>query len=236
MKFLTAFVVSLLLIVSSLTGQTSRGAAPRPDAKSYAAHGEQDGVRLGASALSHKEVKKNFALDLTKCCVVVEIGLYPAQKQPVKIALDDFVLREAGKDVGVNPFPADVLAGRLVIRKTPTDADPRAGVNTESAVGYHRGVIIDPNTGAPRTGTSVYESQKVSVGIPIGGGTQPQSPEAAEADRKAIEAELKERMLPETSTSVPVAGYLYFSVPKKAKGGYELVYTVNEKKIVLPLK
>jgi hypothetical protein len=236
MKSLTAFVVSLLLIVSSLTGQTSRGTGPRPDAKSYAAHGEQDGVRLGASSLTHKEVKKAFAIELNQCCVVVEIGLYPAQKQPVKIALDDFVLREAGKDVGVNPFRADVLAGRLVIRKAPTDADPRAGVNTESAVGYHRGTIIDPTTGAPRTGTSVYESQKVSVGIPIGGGTQPQSPEAAEADRKVIEAELKERMLAETTSPEPIAGYLYFPVLKKPKGGYELVYTVNEKKIVLPLK
>jgi hypothetical protein len=43
-------------------------------------------------------------------------------------------------------------------------------------------------------------------------------------------------MLPETSAWQPVAGYLYFSVPKKSKGGYELVYMLNDKKIVLPLK
>jgi hypothetical protein len=226
----------LFLIASSLPGQTSRGTVPLADPGDYSAHDSQAGVQIGASALSRNEVKKNFALDLTGCCIVVEVGLYPSQKQPVKIALDDFVLREAGKDTGVQPFRADVLAARLQLRPQPSDSDPRAGVNTESTAGYHRGTIIDPSTGAPRTGTSVYESQKVSVGIPIGGSSQTQSPEAAGTDRKVIEAELKERMLPETSTSVPVAGYLYFSVPKKSKGGYALVYTVNEKKIVLPLK
>jgi len=29
---------------------------------------------------------------------------------------------------------------------------------------------------------------------------------------------------------------LYFSVPKKKKGGYELVYMSGDKKVVLPLK
>src|SRR5215831_12264737 len=159
MNRLRAFVV-IFLTVSSLAGQTSRGTAPRSDAKSYAAHGEQDGVQLGASSLTHKEVKKNFAIDLNKCCLVVEIGLYPSQKQAVKIALGDFVLREAGKDTGVNPFRADVLAGRLEIPRAPSDPEHRAGVSTESTVGYHRGTVIDPNTGAPRTGSTVYESQK----------------------------------------------------------------------------
>lgn len=235
MNPLKAFVVTLL-IVSSLPGQTSRGTVPRADPGDYSAHDGQAGVQIGASSLSRKEVKKNFALDLNQCCLVVEVGLYPSQKQPVKIALDDFVLREAGKDVGVNPLRADVLAARLQLPHAPPDDEHRAGGETESVVGYHRGTVTDPSTGAPRTGTAVYESQKISVGIPVGGSTQPQSPEAAEADRKVIEAELKERMLPESTTSVPMAGYLYFSVPKKSKGGYELVFTVNEKKIVLPLK
>jgi hypothetical protein len=235
MNRLKAFVV-IFLIVSSLAGQTSHGTVPRSEAKSYAAHGEQDGVQLGASSLTHKQVKNNFAIDLNKCCLVVEIGLYPSQQQPVKIALDDFVLREAGKDIGVNPFRADVLASRLEIPAAPSDPEHKAGISTESTVGYHRGTVIDPNTGAPRTGSGTYESQTVSVGIPVGGSAEPRSPQAAETNRKVIEAELKERMLPETTSPEPVAGYLYFPVPKKSKAGYELVYTLNEKKIVLPLK
>lgn len=235
MNVLKAFVV-IFLIALSLSGQTSHGTVPRPDPSDYSAHDSQAGVQIGASALSHKEVKKNFAIDLRHCCIVVEVGLYPSPKQPVKIALDDFVLREAGKDTGVNPFRTDVLAARLVIHQPPTDADPRAGVETESTVGYHGGTVPDPNTGRPRKGSSVYESQKISVGIPVGGSTQPESPEVADAGLKVIEAELKERMLPETTSPEPVAGYLYFPTSKKPKGGYELVYTVNDKKIILPLK
>jgi predicted Rdx family selenoprotein len=223
----------LLLIASSLLSQAPRGTVPRADATGYAAHTEQDGVKLGASALSHKDVKKIFAVDLNQCCMVVEVAVYPAKNGRVNISLDDFTLRERGKDTGVQPARADVLAARLQV---PPDRDPRAGVSTESRVGYERGTTVDPRTGLPTKGTSVYESQTVSVGVPIGGG-KPQSPEAAsESDRRALESGLKERMLPETSTTEPVAGYLYFTVTTKPKGGYELVYTVNEKKIVLPLK
>lgn len=234
MNVLKAFVVTFLIALS-LPGQSSRGTVPHPDPSDYSAHDGQAGVQIGASSLSRKDMKKNFAIDLNQCCVVVEVGLYPSQKQPLTIALDDFVLREAGKDTGVNPFHADVLAARLEPHQPHTDPDPRAGAETESVVGIHRGTVPDPNTGAPRPGSSVYESQKISVGIPVGGST-PQSPEAAEADRKMIEAELKERMLPETTSPEPVAGYLYFPISKKPKGGYELVYTLNGKKIVLPLK
>ena len=79
----------------------------------------------------------------------------------------------------------------------------------------------------------------MGIGVPIGGGggsRLPESRSTAEGNRRAIEAELREKGLPETSAWDPVAGYLYFSVPKKKKGGYELVYMVGDKKVVLPLK
>ena len=78
----------------------------------------------------------------------------------------------------------------------------------------------------------------LGVGIPIGGGGGSRRPEGqtAEGNRRAIEAELAEKALPEVSAWDPVAGYLYFSVPKKKKGGYELVYMAGDKKVVLPLK
>jgi hypothetical protein len=66
----------------------------------------------------------------------------------------------------------------------------------------------------------------------------PGSPESrsTEGNRRAIEAELTEKGVPETSAWEPVAGYLNFFVPKKKKGGYELVYMAGNKKVVLPLK
>ncbi len=234
MKSLKAFVVSLL-IASSLPGQTSRGTVPRPDVNSYAAHAGQDGLQIGASLLTHKEVKKAFASNLNQCCLVVEVAFYPAQKDFAKIVPDNFMLREEGKDIGDKPSGVDVLAARLEVRPLPPDREHTAGVSTESGIGYERSRTVDPSTGTTASHGGIYERQGVGVGIPLGGKVE--SPEAAaEASRRAIEAELKEKMLPETSAWEPVAGYLYFSVPKKSKGGYELVYLLNDKKIVLPLK
>ncbi|HEY7405808.1 MAG TPA: hypothetical protein VIB39_19945 [Candidatus Angelobacter sp.] len=229
-----AFVVSLLLIVSSLTGETSRGTVPRPDATGYAAHAGQAGLQIGASLLTHKEVKKTFASDLNPCCIVVEVAFYPAEKEFAKIVLDNFMLREDGKEIGAKPSTADVLAARLEVRPQTATHEP-VGVSTTSGIGYERSRGVDPNTGTTTSRSGIYEHQGVGVGIPIGGKTE-SSEVAAESSRRAIEAELKEKMLPETSAWQPVAGYLYFSVPKKSKGGYELVYMLNDKKIVLPLK
>ena len=95
--------------------------------------------------------------------------------------------------------------------------------------------------GTVRQSQRIYQRDSVSVGIPMGGKSpsaqQHQGGAAAAAgNRQAIEAELKEKGLPEVSAWEPVAGYLYFSVPKKNKNGYELVYTVGDKKVVLALK
>jgi len=180
-------------------------------------------------------VKKLFAAHLNQCCLVVEVAFYPAQKKFVKIEPEHFMLRESGKDVGTGPSAADVLAARLEVQPAPPPQHEPVGVSTTSGIGYERDRRIDPATGNTTTHGGIVEHQGVGVGIPIGGKSQ--TPEAAAADsRRAIEAELKEKMLPETSAWEPVAGYLYFSVPKKSKAGYELVYTFNEKKIVLPLK
>lgn len=194
MNLLKAVVVTLLLLASSVPGQTSRGTVPRPDATAYAAHAGQDGLQIGASLLNHKEVKKAFATDLNQCCIVVEVAFYPAQKNFAKIVLDNFMLREDGKEIGAKPSGADVLAARLEIRPQPANHEP-VGVSTTSGIGYERSRGTDPS-GNTTTRSGIYEHQGVGVGIPIGG--KPESPAAAAEDsRRAIEAELKEKMLPE---------------------------------------
>ncbi len=51
-----------------------------------------------------------------------------------------------------------------------------------------------------------------------------------------MEAELDEKGLPEGAVATPVAGYLYFSLSKKAKNArYELEYMLNGRKVVLRL-
>lgn len=228
-----------LLCVAPLTAESPRGAVPRADAAAYTSHDGQSGFQLGASLLTHKELKKVLATDVNQCCVVVEVAFYPAKDNFVKISLDDFMLREAGKDVGTMPSTAEVLAARLEVRPQAPDREHRPGVTGGSEIGYERAGSTGGNTQDPTQRTNrggIYQRESVGVGIPIGGKSRGPEGAAAQSNRSAIEAELREKGLPEISAWEPVAGYLYFSVPKKAKGGYELVYMAGDKKIILPLK
>jgi len=227
-----------LICVASSIAQTRSGVVARSAASDYAAHASQDNIQIGASLLTHKELKQVFATDVNQCCLVVEVAFYPPKDNFVKISLDDFMLREAGMEVGPRPSSAEVLAARLEIRPIAPDREHRVGVNSTSEIGYERETPVNNgnNNGSTQTNRGgIYQRQSVGVGIPVGG--KPQAPAAAaESNRRAIEAELKEKGLPEVSAWDPVAGYLYFSVPKKKKGGYELVYMAGDKKVVLPLK
>ena len=225
-----------LICMSSSIAQTHRGVVPRSAATEYAAHASQDNVQIGASLLTHKDLKKIFATDVNQCCLVVEVALYPSKDNFVKISLDDFMLRETGMELGTKPSTPDVLSARLEVQPVPPDREHRAGVSSSSDIGYER---TTQQTGSDRTSSGgVIQRSSVGIGVPIGGGGSrvPESQSAAEGNRRAIEAELTEKGLPETSAWDPVAGYLYFSVPKKKKGGYELVYMMGDRKIVLPLK
>jgi hypothetical protein len=231
-------LVPLLLLTQLAYAQNSqnRGTSPMPAATGYSAHAEQEGAQIGATLLTHKQARKAFATaDLNRCCLVVEVALYPAKDNFIKISAADFTLREAGKDIGMKPSSAEVLAAALEVRPPEPEREQKAGVSTSSTVGVDGGRSRDPYTGTTSTTRGVYERQSVGVGVPIGG--KQQSPEAkAEQSRMAIGNELTEKGLSEISAWEPIAGYLYFSVPKKSKDGYELVYTLGEKKIVLQLK
>jgi hypothetical protein len=239
-----AFILSSFIIFSSLAlglfalAQASHGISPRPDAASYSAHGAQDSVQMGASLLTHKELKKIFATDVNQCCLVVEVAFYPPKGNFVRLSLDDFMLRETGLEVGARPSSAEVLAARLEVQPVRPDREHTPGVSTGSEVGYERtsGGVNSQDPAQRTTRGGIYQRESVGVGVPIGG--KPRGPEGAAAagNRRAIEAELREKGLPEVDSWEPVAGYLYFSVPKKSKNGYELVYMMGDKKIVLPLK
>jgi hypothetical protein len=228
-----------LICVASSIAQTRSGVVARTASTDYAAHASQNDFQIGASLLTHKELKQVFATDVNQCCLVVEVAFYPPKNNFVKISQDDFMLREAGMEVGPRPSTADVLAARLEFRPIPPDREHRAGVNSSSEIGYEReGTINNGNqNGTTQTNRGgIYQRQRVGVGIPVGGKSPECGPAAAESNRRAIELELQEKALPEVSAWDPVAGYLYFSVPKKTKGGYELVYMAGDKKVVLPLK
>jgi hypothetical protein len=230
------FLATLLFVVSMFSPDPHGGTVPRSAATEYAAHISQDNIQIGASLLTHKDLKKVLATDVNQCCLVVEVAFYPSKDNFVKLSLDDFMLREPGTDLGTRPSSPEVLSARLETQPVTPDREHRPGVTSGSDIGYER--TTQQNGPERSTSGGVVQRSSVGIGVPIGGGGSrlPEGKTTAEGNRRAIEAELREKGLPEISSWEPVAGYLYFSVPKKKKGGYELVYMAGDKKIVLPLK
>jgi len=229
---LLALPFLLMLAAAAYSGEGPRGTVPRDAAAKYPAHMEQQGTAIGARLVNPRQAKKEFATDMNACCVAVEVALYPRQDGMIEVSLNDFDLREKGKDIARKPSTAEVIAARL--QPLPKSDQPDLGRNVAiyptAGVGYERGGV-DPITGQPRGG-GVVTSVGVGVGI---GGQRPPEPEASRADRRTMTLELREKGLPEGNTMSPVSGYLYFSVPQKKKAKYQLEYMLNGKKVVMPL-
>ena len=108
--------------------------------------------------------------------------------------------------------------------------NPHPDIKSKTHVDTETGVIIghgtDPATGRPVTNAGTYERVGVSNGDDPNRRVQYPSSSNVDADR--FEAMLNKWALPEGRTGSPVAGYVYFLVPKstKAKGkGFELQYS-----------
>jgi hypothetical protein len=222
----------ILLGATVVLAQGPRGTVPLDSAEKYPAHASQDGNSVGATLLTPSQAKKEFSSDLNRCCVAVEVALFPRADGQLTVSLNDFALRETGKEISSRPSSAEVVAGKLHRKVEPDHpGDRNVSISPTTTIGYESGGI-DPASGQ-RRGGGVVTSTGVGVGV---GGPRPPAPASSDADLRTMELELHEKGLPEGSTANPVAGYLYFSVPRNAKSGYELVYTVGEKKVVLQLK
>ena len=221
MKLVTWLAAGLCWL-AAVAADTSKGTAPRAAADDYPAHAQQNGVAIGASVLSVQDTRRAFTSDLNRCCMVVEVALFPAKDAALKVSLDDFVQRVVGTDDVTRPANAEIVAGRLQ-RQTETAPPPHPPEAHGSAgVTYGTG----PN------GHSVTTDASVGVGL---GGPQPSPRAESDAARKAIEHELSAKALPEGSASSPVAGYVYFSTERRKRFTYQLEYTLNGEKVVLPL-
>ena len=213
------------LLAFPLVADTPKGTVPRSAADKYAAHAEASGAALGATLLAPKEVHKAFSTDLTRCCLVVEVALYPSKDKALAISPDDFVLRLGNTETALRPTSARLLAAQLQKKNSTTTSITPVG---EAHVGYESG--IDPITGQRVHG--VEAGGGVGVGI---GGSQP-GPASTARDRDVMELELSEKALPEDTVSAPVAGYLYFSLAKDdKKAPHQLEYTLNGQKLSLKL-
>jgi hypothetical protein len=236
MTRLPVIVLSSLLFVPTLYAQDTgtpekhEGTAPRASADKYPAHAEQDGFSLGAELLTHKQAATTFAADVNRCCLAVHVAVYPKKDEPIDLALADFTLTEVGSDIPQRPESATVIAAKIEKEKPPLTGKT-VTPHGEVGIGYDTGTYTDPNTGQPVHVHSVSTEASVAV-------TPDASKPAADADhdREVIERELYEKALPEAKVSIPVAGYLYFSVPKPKKGAkYQLTYSGLDTPMVLDL-
>jgi len=209
------------------TSEKLGGAAPRASAAKYRAHLERDGFSIGAELLSKKQASKTFAADVSHCCLVVLVAVYPNKDQPVDLSFTDFALEEVGSDIPVRPESATIVAAQLEKQKNSSATE----VYPHGTVGYEWGTYTDPNTGQPVHVHTV----DTEVGVDVApNGKVP--PNVADRDRDAMERELYEKALPDAKVSSPVAGYLYFRVPnrnKKAK--YHLTYSGHAETVDLAL-
>ena len=143
MRTLSAFAA---VCASTLAMASSIGTVPRSTATQYPAHTVSDQVAIGAVKLNEQAVRKIFSSDLNRCCIVVELAIFPTKDHPAKISLGDFSLRIANTDTAVRPSGAKVVASSLQ-RKAGSDHD--VTVSPQFGVGYESGTYNDPNNNGP---------------------------------------------------------------------------------------
>jgi hypothetical protein len=213
-----------LFISTALASQN--GTVPRSSAAEYPAHTQENGISIGAKLLSAKEVRKTFISNVDRCCIVLEIALYPNNGKPLKVSLSDFVLRR-NVDPGSKPSSPKVVAASL---QHHARSDRDIDVYPSTGIGYSSGTVYDPNTGMPRRAGGVYTQVGVGVGVGSNGTG------ASDQDRSVMETELTEKGLSEVPTSEATAGYIYFTALPRKKGNYQLQYEYEGKKLVLPVR
>lgn len=233
---ITSILAACAFAAALAIAQGPHGTMPLESAAKYKTHAENKGAAIGATLLTRSQIRKTFSSDVGSCCKVVEVALYPAKDGMLEVSLDDFALRIVGQDIAAKPSTPALIAAKLQRRAEPKDEaggiGPDVVIQPTGGIGYETGGI-DPVTGQPRRG-GVVTSAGVGVGI---GKPQPDPPKpgSTDADRRTMELELAEKGLPQGNTAAPVAGYLYFSLPKKKNVKYQLEYNLNGSKVVLPL-
>jgi hypothetical protein len=222
-----------LLCATAVAWDAPKGTVPRSAADKYSAHAEESGVGIGATLLTPSQAKKAFLSDVDRCCMVVEVALYPQKDGLVEISLSDFAMRIAGQDIANRPASPELVASKL---QKPSEAKPddhSVVISQTSGIGYQT-AGVDPVTGQRRPG-GVVTSSGAGVGVGVGGSRQPKA-ESTDPDSRTIELELREKGLPEGNSATPVSGYVYFTLLQKKNTKYQLEYILNGNKVALALQ
>jgi hypothetical protein len=194
------------------------GIPPRAEAAAYPAYREHQLFSVGARLLSPREVEQKFSTPLGKHYLVVEVGFFPANGQPIVLRTESFTLRAGDDNQAFFPATpqdiADTLSGRSGPRRN-VGLYPAVGVGYESG-GWGRGGVT-------------------GVGVGIGGGPY-QRRGMSGGNYRVMETELRDKSLPAGTVTQPVAGYLYYPLSGKRAREYKLEITrKNGEVLSLPL-
>jgi len=212
-------LLGLALMTGASVAAGPRGTVPKAGANHYAAHAEKGGVSVGATMLTADEARKVLVSEVNRCCVVVEVALYPVKWKPQAVSLDDFAVRVVGSETALKPSSAKVVAASI---QKSAESQRDVTVSPSVGVGYESG---------PYGGHGNYKTVGVAVEVSEPGAHSGSS----ERDRDTMQTELSEKGLPEGAASAPVAGYVYFSLTKKKNTTLQLECMLNGEKIILPL-
>jgi hypothetical protein len=219
-------LITIMMIGAVVAFAAPKGTVPRSSALRYPAHVENHGASLGAKLLTADEVRRAFTSDVNRCCMVIEVGLYPSKDKAADVSLNDFVLHVKNTDTASKASSAKVVAASL--QKKARDTRD-VTVSPTVGVGYGTGPSYDPVYGPHGGGVTT------AAGVGVGIGSRGDQPGSSEKDRSVMETELSEKGLPEGTASAPVGGYLYFSIPRNKKVAYQLEYMLNGEKVLLTL-
>jgi hypothetical protein len=222
------WTTALLACVAVLAFAAPKGTVPLSSSNRYPAHLQRDGVSVGAKLLTPEQVRHTFVSDLKRCCLVVEVGLYPEPNRPLDVSLHSFSIRAVGAKTACKASDPKLVAAKL---QQDARAERDITVSPVAGVGYSIGRYYDPATRTERRVSGVTTTAGVGVGI----GGAGSAPASTAQDRATMELELSDKGLPEGSTTTPVSGYIYFPISQNKKATYQLEYLLNGQKVVLPL-
>ncbi len=193
--------------------EKAAGIAPRATASKYRTHAEHDGLSLGAELLTNKQAIAALAADVNLCRLVVQLAVFPKKDEARNLSLGDFMLVEMATGKPLHAENASVIVSEIDKRKFEGGTSAR-DIGT---VGYDS---VTYTNGAGQNEHHVYASTGADVSASSG------TPPEVEREREMMERELAQKALPEGKVSAPVAGYLYFPIPKPVKNAkYRLVYS-----------
>ena len=209
------------LITALLAAALVYGAEKKPQTRST----ENDDLEITATVFADPEaVKQVLGADLGGHYIVAQVLVAPKDGKKITISLDDFLLRTDKDGERTTPFTPSQIAGR--------------GAMVVSA-GAGRGGVFGEQGGPSWGGMPL--GMPGGGGIGGGGGSASGMAEAttrsgAKEKENPILGVLKEKILPQKETQVPVSGLLYFPMEKQKVKDLELLYTTPEGKLSLRFK